>query len=116
MNAAFVEPSWAHLAFAGMLCVLFLLLGVPAYAAQFSIEIPKDAVAPESEFVADVWLNTQGESLNALEGRLLFPDALEVAGIRDGGSVVTVWLYAARSRRAGGSPLSRLPPRGDNAG
>ena len=115
MNAAFVQPSWAHLAFAGMLCVLFLLLGVPAYAAQFSIEIPKDAVAPESEFVADVWLNTQGESLNALEGRLLFPDALEVAGISDGGSVVTVWLDAPMSRGPGSISFSGITPGGYNA-
>jgi hypothetical protein len=45
------------------------------------------------QFQVDVILNTEGEQINAVEGKIVFPDKLlEVKEIRDGNSIVSFWI------------------------
>jgi len=73
--------------------IFYILNPSPVSAAQFMIETDRSAVAPGSELTAKVNIDTEGETLNAFEGELLFPkDLLEISNVREGSSIVTVWL------------------------
>lgn len=112
MNTSFSQ-SYMGFLFAGAIIMAFASGAMAAYAAEFTVEIPQAAVAPGSELVADVWLDTQGESINALAGTLLFPaDLIEASAIRDGGSLVTIWLEPPAAREAGRISFSGITPGG----
>ena len=71
----------------------YILNPSPVSAAVFSIELSRNSVAPGNELIAELRIDTEGESLNAFEGKLLFPaDLLEVKAVRDSGSIATIWL------------------------
>jgi GxxExxY protein len=45
------------------------------------------------QFEVNVILNTEGEQINAIEGKIVFPeDLLEVKEIRDGNSIINFWI------------------------
>jgi len=45
------------------------------------------------QFEVNVILNTEGEQINAVEGKIVFPeDLLEVKEIRDGNSIINFWI------------------------
>jgi len=47
----------------------------------------------QQAFVVDVYLNTEGQSINALQGSLAFPDKLlQFQGANDANSVVSFWI------------------------
>ena len=76
-----------------ILAAIFLLLPGTVFAVEISIQLSHDSVAPRSEFIASVYIDTEGEDLNAYEGGVRYPtDLLELKEVRDGGSIATVWL------------------------
>lgn len=98
-------------AFAIILLAVFLP-GATARAATFSIEMPRESIRPGDTLTANVFLDTGGEHVNAYEGTLSFPEEfLSVKSVRDGGSIITVWLERPASR-AGGIHFSGITPGG----
>ena len=87
------------------------------FAAEISIQLSHDSVAPRSEFIASVYIDTEGEDLNAYEGGVRYPqDLLELIGVRDGSSIATIWL-APPALRDGDVVFSGITPggyRGEN--
>lgn len=62
-------------------------------AAQFSIISDAVDIRPGDAVVVTVLLDTQGKNINAMDGKILFPgDILEIKEIRDGNSVVNLWV------------------------
>lgn len=82
----------------GAIMMLLCFSAPLAYAAQLTIELPDQGIGFGSDFIATVLLDTQHETLNAFEGQLTFStDILEIKEIRDGNSLVTLWLDAPKA-------------------
>jgi len=62
-------------------------------AAELNFYSKRQEIGLDQQFKVDLFLNTEGENINALEGKILFPaDFLELKEINDGGSIVSFWL------------------------
>jgi hypothetical protein len=76
-----------------LLFFLSLLVPSPLFAAQMFFDAEAREVAVGYEFQIDLFLNTEGENINALEGAVSFPrEIMELAEIRDGNSIVNLWI------------------------
>jgi hypothetical protein len=75
------------------LAMALVCLARPTAAAEIRLDPAGFLVSTNERFTMTVTLDTAGETINAVEGRLLFPDAaVEVSRITDGGSVIVLWL------------------------
>ena len=93
--------------------ILFLFATLPASAATLFVELAPKTVAPGSTVVANVLLDTEGELLNAFEGTILFPtDLFVVKELRDGNTLVNVWIEPPREREPGRISFSGITPGG----
>jgi hypothetical protein len=55
-----------------------------------------------SIFEAGVFLKTEGQSINAIEGKIFFPnDLVELTEVRDGNSLVSLWVKKPQVTEAG---------------
>jgi hypothetical protein len=69
------------------------LFTTPAFSATVSFVSDKQSFAQNEEFLVSIYLDTEGEILNAFEGKILFPvDFLTEKEIRDGNSFVNFWI------------------------
>ncbi len=85
----------------------------PALAAELLLEMGNREFAPGEEFLTSVFLNTAGESVNALEGTLFFPEELlEVKTVRDGNSIINFWIERPAIGQAGTIIFSGITPGG----
>lgn len=74
----------------GTLCTL--PLSVRASTVFFSSE-QQFPVMVDTQFEVKVILNTEGNSINAIEGEFVYDDeALEIVGINDGSTIITSWI------------------------
>jgi len=72
---------------------LFLLTPLFVQGAILYFESDVSEVAIGQQFQVDVVLNTESEQINAIEGKIVFPnELLEVKEIRDGNSIVNFWI------------------------
>ncbi len=70
-----------------------LLSAAPVFAADIFFNAKNQSFTQGEEFLVQVFLNTEGESVNAIEGRVMFPvDLLETREIRDGNSSINFWI------------------------
>ena len=70
------------------------------------------SVPPGVPFVVDVSVDTEGESINAFEGSLIFPKELfAVESVRDGGSLVNIWVQKPTAKE-GKITFSGITPGG----
>ncbi|MFH1193345.1 MAG: GxxExxY protein [Candidatus Jorgensenbacteria bacterium] len=85
--------SWIII-FVAISSVVFVgIRGLKAEAAQFLLKAPPGTIVTGEPFRVSVLLNAEGDSINALEGTVLFPaDRLELTGINDGDSIVPLWV------------------------
>lgn len=73
--------------------LLVLLAPFSLYGATVSFVSPANTFSLQEEFLLTVDIDTEGVSLNALEGELVYPkDLLELKEIRDGDSVINFWV------------------------
>ncbi|MFH1173287.1 MAG: hypothetical protein V1692_02040 [bacterium] len=74
------------------------LLARPASAVELYLSASKETFQPEEKFLVSIFLNTENDSINAIEGRIIFPkDILALEEIRDGDSLITFWLERPRT-------------------
>ncbi len=82
----------------GLLAIIFIFLfliftGSKANAAELFFEARSREFTQGDEFLMNIFLNTEGESVNAAEGKIFFPSQfLEVKEIRDENSIVNFWI------------------------
>jgi len=79
-----------------VVCVFaFSVNGVEAAEIYFGAS--GQEVGVRKPFEVGVFLNTEAEPINAVEGVIVFPsDSLELLDIRDAGSVLTLWIERPR--------------------
>lgn len=72
---------------------LVFFMAIPVFASEFSFITDSKTVFVGQQFKIDLNLNTKGESINALEGKIFFPpDLIEFSEIRVGNSIVNFWI------------------------
>ncbi len=75
-----------------------LALPITAGAAELTLTSEIQEVGIDQQFQVDLVLNTENEEINAIEGRVIFPeDLLELKEIRDGNSVINFWIDRPRA-------------------
>lgn len=88
--------------FSFVACCL-LLIATKTDAASLFFEAKNQEFTQGDEFLVNVFLNTEGESVNAVEGKLIFPEnLLELKEIRDGNSIVNFWIDPVRTEISNG--------------
>ena len=79
-------------------CLAFLFCVSLAFplitdAAELKLSLPVSEIEVSQQFKADLFLDTENESINAVESRIVFPEELlEVKEIRDGNSIINFWV------------------------
>lgn len=93
--------------------MFFALFGVSVtQAAEIRLDAHKSEINSGEQFLIDIIIHSE-ESLNAVEGRLIFPqDLLSVKEIRDGNSVINFWVERPRIESAGVILFSGITPGG----
>ncbi|MDD4624845.1 MAG: hypothetical protein PHR31_01545 [Candidatus Pacebacteria bacterium] len=72
---------------------LYFSFCCPAAAAELYFEPQNRTIQQCENFTVEVWLDTQGENINAVEASLLFSQGkIELADISQGGSLLDLWL------------------------
>ena len=95
------------------LSLFVAFVATPVFAAGISFDAQSHEFAQEEEFLMNVFLNTEGESINAAEGRVVFPaDLLEAREIRDGNSTINFWVEKPRILEQGVIVFSGITPGG----
>ena len=79
-------------------CFLFSYNSAKAAKLELISEIQEIGV--NQQFQVDLVLDTENEEINAIEGKILFPeDLLELKEIKDGNSIVSFWIERPRVSR-----------------
>ena len=72
---------------------ILLFVSMPVYASELSFNVENKDVEVNQQFEVKLELNTHDETINAVEGSVLFPkDFLNVKEIRDGNSFINFWI------------------------
>lgn len=85
-------------------CVcIFLFSCISAHATEFSvIAIERDNVGVGGQLKYTIAINTEGANINALAGRLIYPqDLLELKEIQDGNSIINFWIDEPKASSSG---------------
>lgn len=91
---------------------LTLFVAVPIFAAEIRLDAHKAEINSGEQFLVDIIIHSE-ESLNAVEGRLVFPaDQLIVREIRDGNSVINFWVEKPHIETPGIILFSGITPGG----
>lgn len=92
--------------------LLTLFVAVPVFAAEIRLDAHKSEINSGEQFLVDIVIHSE-ESLNAIEGQLIFPaDKLLVKEIRDGNSVINFWVEKPRLESSGVILFSGITPGG----
>lgn len=76
-----------------LIIAMGMMIAFPASAALLFSEPRQIEVAPSQIFEVGLYLDTEQDNINAIEGTLLFPtDLLELKEIRDGNSIINFWV------------------------
>ena len=96
------------------LFVLFSVFAPLAQAGEIRLDAQKSELNSGEQFLVNVVIHSE-ESLNAIEGRLIFPqDLLSIKEIRDGNSVINFWVEKPRVESSGVVLFSGITPGGFN--
>lgn len=96
-----------------VLCAFLLFKGGNARAAELFFNVETQKLVTGQEFRVDLRLNTDGDSVNAFEGNLIFAENLLAAReIRDGDSVVNFWIDRPIAGKDGRIHFSGIAPGG----
>src|SRR3989344_5743532 len=94
------------------LLTLILFVAVPVFAAEIRLDTNKSEINSSEQFLVDIVIHS-AESLNAIEGQLIFPtDKLSVKEIRDGNSVINFWVEKPHIEASGVILFSGITPGG----
>jgi len=96
-----------------LIVTALLFAAVPVLAAEISFDTKTNSVTAGQQFQASVVLNTNGEEINAVEGKIIFPsDLLKLKEIRDANSVVSFWVDKPKLESDGQISFSGIIPGG----
>jgi len=99
--------------------ILFLIASVfiPhfVFGAEISFDAKTQEISANQQFDAKVFINTDNEYINAIEGKIIFPqDLLEVKNINDGNSIINLWVEKPKNTGEGQITFAGIIPGGYN--
>jgi len=113
----FSKPQKVILHFTLSFCILIFAFCIEdiVYAAELNLISHTQEINVGQQFQVDVILNTEGEQINAIEGKITFPrDLLELKKINDGNSIINFWIEKPKSAPEGQIVFSGIVPGGYN--
>jgi hypothetical protein len=85
----------------------------PVFAASIFFESTSNNFNQGDEFLVQLFLDTEGESINATEGKIIFPnEILELKEIRSGNSIINFWVEEPNLEQAGKISFAGVIPGG----
>lgn len=79
-----------------ILCFI-IFAAMPAFGAQLNFVSPAQEIFIGRQFLVDLVLDAENEPINAIEGKIVFPEnLLELKEIRDGNSIMNFWIEYPR--------------------
>lgn len=87
-----------------LITILFLSLFIPqlSLAAEIFVDTKDSSLGSGEDFLVQVYLNTGDVSVNAVEGKVLFPkDYFTLKEIREGNSSINFWVEKPESLKDG---------------
>lgn len=92
---------------------LILLVPAISHGAEISLSAEPNEYLVGEEFLVDVYIDTEGELINAIEGKLYFKQSeLEVVSIKDGNSSINFWVTKPNIVSQGFVDFSGVTPGG----
>jgi len=86
----------------------------PAFAAQVNLDSDSQNIGIGEQFEVKLFLNTENEDINAVEGKIIFPETfLKIKEIRDGNSIINFWIERPKNQN-GAIIFSGITPGGFN--
>lgn len=96
-----------------VLLVLFFLYSDVAHGAQLYFEPAHLELLEGQEFQINLFIDTQGENINAVAGTLSYPsDKLDLIEIQEGGSTLNFWVEKPKERSEGKLNFAGITPGG----
>lgn len=96
-----------------LIILIFLLSSHIASASILSVDVDKNQVKTGSIINATLFLNTEGQSVNTVEGDLKYDDNfLQVEAVNIGGSFVSFWIEKPNSQTLGIIHFAGIVPGG----
>jgi hypothetical protein len=95
-----------------LLATCYLLLAEPAVGAELYFGAHSKDVGVRESFEVGVFVSTQGELINAIEGKVIFPPDMELVEIRDGNSILNLWIKRPQLKEAGQVSFAGVIPGG----
>ncbi|MDP3004286.1 MAG: cohesin domain-containing protein [Candidatus Azambacteria bacterium] len=97
-----------------VITVSFLIVA-PVFAAETFFWTKTQEIKVNQSFEVGVFINTDNEEINAIEGKVIFPqDLLEIKKINDGNSIINFWIEKPKSATEGQIAFSGIVPGGYN--
>lgn len=95
--------------------IFYILYSGAVQAAQLYFEPGTLELAPSEQFKINLFMDTQGEDINAIAATLSYPlDALNLVKIQEGGSILNFWVEKPKERKGGELNFSGITPGGFN--
>jgi hypothetical protein len=86
---------------------------IPLHASVVSLSSQKSSFTANEEFLVDTSIDTQGYSMNAIEGAISYPeDLLDLVDVRTGDSIVSLWLEQLQPSQKSPASFSGIIPGG----
>jgi len=96
-----------------ILLVLFCVFPIIGQAAEINLSLKDKEIKLNQQFEVLVSLDTQDESINAIEGKLLYPDKLlELKEIKNANSIINFWVEKPHMELNGVIVFSGITPGG----
>ncbi len=92
--------------------ILMLILPATASGAVLVVEGAPGVTRVGDTFPLSVSLHTEDESINALEGSVLFPESLRLVSVRQEGSLVPLWVVSPHEESSGVVTFAGVIPGG----
>ncbi len=84
----FILPLFVFFLFSAF---YFLFSGINVFAAKFYFEPIINEISAGEQFSVNLMLDTENQGINALEGKVVFFDNLELISINEGNSLISLW-------------------------
>jgi len=92
---------------------LLLFVALSVSAAELFFEPKTQELGVDQQFQVDLILDTENEEINAIEGKVIFPEnLLELKEIRDGATIINFWIERPKIEHAGIVAFSGIIPGG----
>lgn len=96
-----------------ILFLVFLLLPNYSYGAIVSATSSVRSFIKGDEFIVDISIDGEDDTINGIEGTLLYPkDLVDIKELRDGNSSITFWINKPKVTNNGSLEFSGITPGG----